>query len=239
MRVIQVSEQLLARRDTLSTPSWITLLTLNGASHFIRGEEIAAGESFRQILSVDSTFVLDSVLYSPKIVEFVNHLKGIISHPAEPRQSPEERRSIKEQKHQSELQMSSHDFNSALARSLVLPGWGHLALGSSAKGWCLTTAAAFTLVASAYYVIQTNEKEHEYLNEISRQNIASKYEDYNSACKTRNILLGIYAAIWSAAQLDLLFFSHDELTGMVSLTYRNDLLTSTPPYPSLSLAISL
>jgi hypothetical protein len=237
-RVISVSELLLAHRDTLTESSWITLLTLNGASHFIRGEEIAARGSFLEILKVDSAFALDPVLYSPKIVEFVNQIKSNTPKSTDLQRTSNDRKVLDEQKHPSIEQFSSHSFGNVVARSILLPGWGHLTVESSPKGWFLTTAATFALSSGMYYIVQTNKREHEYLNETNRQNIAEKYEDYNSAYKTRNIILGVYAVVWTAAQLDLLYFSHDELTGKVSLSYRSIFQSDPPQYPSLTFKFS-
>ena len=94
------------------------------------------------------------------------------------------------------------------------------------------------MASGIYYIVKTNSREHDYLNETDRQKIAEKYDDYNSAYKTRNILLGAYAAIWTVAQLDLLFFSHDELSGTLSLSYRNTMPAEPVMYPSFSVTLT-
>jgi hypothetical protein len=237
-RVISISEQLLAHPDTISGPSQITLFTLNGVAHFIRGEEMPARKSFLEIIKKDSMFTLDSVLYSPKIVEFFIQVKKEVQQPAEHPQTLEERKTPKEQAPVISKQIVSHSFSGIVARSLILPGWGHLAVESSPKGWLLTGAAAATMASGIYYIVKTNSREHDYLNETDRQKIAEKYDDYNSAYKTRNILLGAYAAIWTVAQLDLLFFSHDELSGTLSLSYRNTMPAEPVMYPSFSVTLT-
>jgi hypothetical protein len=237
-RVISISEQLLAHSDTVSGSSRITLFTLNGVAHFVRGEEMPARKSFLEIIKNDSTFALDSVLYSPKIVEFFNQVKKEAQQPAEHPQTLEERKTPKEQAPVISKQIVLHSFSGIVARSLILPGWGHLVVESSPKGWLLTGAAAATMASGIYYIVKTNSREHDYLNETDRQKIAEKYDDYNSAYKTRNILLGAYAAIWTVAQLDLLFFSHDELSGTLSLSYRNTMPAEPVMYPSFSVTLT-
>jgi hypothetical protein len=237
-RVISISERLIASPDTFSASSRIMLLTLNGVAHFIKGDEIPARKSFFEVLKIDSTFTLDSVSYSPKIVEFFNQARKGIPQPTELQRVLNEQKTINDHTPLNPQHVASHSFSNILARSMLLPGWGHLTVESSPKGWFLTAAAAITVASSIYYVVKTNNRESEYLNETDRQNIAKKYEDYNSAYKTRNIFLGAYAVIWTVAQVDLLFISHDELSGTLSVTYQNTLPADLSPYPSFSVTLN-
>jgi hypothetical protein len=237
-RVISISEQLLASPDTLSGSSRIALYTLNGVAHFIMGEEIQSEKSFIEVFKIESNFTLDSILYSPKIVGFVDRVKKGLPQTAAIKQASDNRKVPVESTLVSYRHIFSRSFGGVVARSLVLPGWGHLTIESSTKGWLLTAAAAIAVSSSVYYVIRTNKLEREYLNETDRQNIAAKYEDYNSAYKTRNIALGAYAVVWTVAQLDLLFFSHDEISASFSVTYQNTFPSDPTPYPSLLISLT-
>jgi hypothetical protein len=104
-----------------------------------------------------------------------------------------------------------------MIRSIVLPGWGHLHAGDNTKGIILSVLSTAALGSMIYYINDTNTKEEDYLNQTTPELIKIKYDDFNSSFKTRNSLIFIYAAIWVYSQLDLMFFSNDNLFNSVVL----------------------
>jgi hypothetical protein len=66
--------------------------------------------------------------------------------------------------------------------------------------------AASTATAIAY-IVKTNDKESAYLNETDKSLIGAKYNEFNSAYKTRNLLITAAAAVWVISQIDILFFT--------------------------------
>ena len=96
----------------------------------------------------------------------------------------------------------------ALLRSVFIPGTGHLYLHSDFKAWALTTLSVASIAAGIYYIIDTNKKEKEYLQETDINNVAGKYNDYNFAYRMRNFAFITYTALWLYSQFDLLFLSN-------------------------------
>ena len=95
-------------------------------------------------------------------------------------------------------------YRNALARSLLLPGMGHLYMKKQNKAFLLGIPAGATLVSGIYYIFLTSKRENDYLNETREIEIERKYNAYNSAYKRRNILLVLYGVIWIYSQYDLL-----------------------------------
>jgi len=206
--VIQQADLLL--KEDLSDDKIIEILVLKGASQFSIQETDQARKSFIEILKREKEFQLDASIISPKIVEFFNDVKSeyiqivsdIVKKPVEPVDS-------------SKIDLSGiiHQernlFKGSIVRSVLLPGTGHIYLGSKTKGWILTSLSSLTLGATIYYALKTNNKEKDYINEINPLLIDSKYEEFNSAYNTRNILFFSYLAVWIYSQIDLLFFNDD------------------------------
>jgi hypothetical protein len=109
------------------------------------------------------------------------------------------------------------EINSAIAKSLIVPGWGHLHLKNNTKGWILTTASTAILGSMIYFILDANKKENNYLAETNATLIQQKYGDYNSSYKIRNLLIASYAAIWLYSQIDILFFSKELGSENISL----------------------
>lgn len=107
------------------------------------------------------------------------------------------------------LAISRSIMNKSVLYSLLLPGLGHLKRESSTKGWLLFGAGIITLSGSVYYIIDTNQKEKDYLNASKKAEIEYKYETYNTAYKRRNLFIIAYATVWVFSQLDLLFLSQN------------------------------
>ncbi|MCB0732713.1 MAG: hypothetical protein KDC88_16940, partial [Ignavibacteriae bacterium] len=109
------------------------------------------------------------------------------------------------------------DFHTAVAKSLIIPGWGHLQLENSTKGWILTSVSTVTLGSMIYFVFDANSKEKDYLAETNANMISLKYNDYDKSYKIRNSLIAAYAAVWLYSQIDLLFFSNNLRSKNISL----------------------
>jgi hypothetical protein len=73
------------------------------------------------------------------------------------------------------------------------------------KGYVVSGIGAALIASSAYFIIDTINKEKDYQNETDLNLIESKYKAYNDAYKTRNILLLSYAALLIYSQIDLSF----------------------------------
>jgi len=95
---------------------------------------------------------------------------------------------------------------------------GHLYNGTTTKGWILTSLSALSLTSIVYFVIDSNKKEKEYLQEHNRNLIEDKYDSYNFSNRMKNVSFGTFAAVWLYTQFDLLFFTgNDETSEDVNL----------------------
>jgi hypothetical protein len=104
-----------------------------------------------------------------------------------------------------------------------LPGLGHLYNESTTKGWILTSLSAVSLTSIIYFIVDSNKKEKEYLQERNRDLIEDKYDSYNLSSGLKNISIGSFVVIWLYSQFDLLLLSEDdglsESINMPSLEY--------------------
>ena len=106
-----------------------------------------------------------------------------------------------------------------MLRSLILPGWGHFYSSDDTKGYILSSLSAVTLGVMIYSIFDTQTKENEYLAETTPLLIQEKYGQYNSSYKTRNILIASYALLWMYSQIDLLYFSANNSSLRISVSF--------------------
>jgi len=202
--VISLSEQLLNRRQSLTEEELIRILEMRAVSYYSLGETDSSQNAFLEILEINPAFELDPVKTSPKIIHFFEEVRVIYLSKQE--NSMRERQALDSLA--AVIQTDTYNqFRGSMLRSLILPGWGHLHSGYSKKGWFLTAISVATLGTAIYFTVDAHSKEEVYLNETDRALIEAKYSDYNSAYKTRNILIAAYAAVWLYSQVDLLYLS--------------------------------
>lgn len=226
--VIRLSEYLLRSKETLNNNQLMEVYTMKGISHYSFGEDYNAKESFIAILNMDSSYTLDPNKTSPKIITFYNeikkeYLKNFPKNDIEekPAQSvkidtvfiPRILRDVE----------SENNLKNSMIRSLILPGLGHLYNESTTKGWILTSLSAVSLTSIIYFIVDSNKKEKEYLQERNRDLIEDKYDSYNLSSGLKNISIGSFVVIWLYSQFDLLLLSEDdglsESINMPSLEY--------------------
>ncbi|MGA9115504.1 MAG: hypothetical protein WB626_01900 [Bacteroidota bacterium] len=201
---VRLADVMLAGRQALGAEILLEVFLLKGMSHFSLGEEDSARAAFLQMLDLDVDYRPDSVLVSPKIITFFERVRG------EHLRAWESPRPAGDAEKDTSARVSPGApapgglSRGAVARSLLLPGLGHFSAGNETKGWVLTAASGAVLGSLAYFVLRTNSLEREYLGESNPAFIAERYDRYNAAYRTRNILLVAYAALFTYAQADLL-----------------------------------
>jgi hypothetical protein len=199
--VIQMVNNRLNADTSLSSSDRIQLIEMKAISFFSISEMDSAEATFIELLSLDPNFRFNPVRTSPKIIEHFNSIKSVFNKV----------KTISKQKESGVSDkgiiksFDSDAFSTSLAKSIVLPGLGHISNQSSTKGWLITIFGTANLASMVYYIVETNNREKKYLNETDLSKIESKYNSYNSSYKTRNILIGTFAAIWVFSQLDLIF----------------------------------
>ncbi|MFZ1292490.1 MAG: hypothetical protein WAR79_20535 [Melioribacteraceae bacterium] len=218
--VISKSENLLFDKDRFSEKDLIQIFTIKAASHFSISDLENSRKSFIEILKIDGNYELNNSQYSPKLVAFFSEVKNEFLDILKVKEEPEPIK-IDPQKNQISNSKNNSERNIALAKSIILPGLGHLHLNDNSKGWILTSAGTVTLGSMIYFIFDSNKKEKDYLAQTNSLLIKSKYDDYNSSYKIRNLLIGIYAAIWLYSQIDILFFSNELGSEQVLSNFQN------------------
>jgi hypothetical protein len=68
--VIAMAESLLVHQESLPPQQVIEIYRIKAIAHYTLSQTVAAAAGFAVILEIDSTFALDTLQNSPKIVEF-------------------------------------------------------------------------------------------------------------------------------------------------------------------------
>jgi hypothetical protein len=197
-----------------------------GLSYYALGEMGPSYNKFYILLTLNSQYQLDPSRTPPKVLRFYDEIKATF------KESPDKNTTAKSDT----VILYNGPEKLSLIYSFILPGSGHLREGFKTKGWILTSAALVTLGSSIYFIVETNNREKEYLNAIEKDIIEQKYQEYNDAYRLRNISLGLFAGVWLYSQIDLLFISsyeknsksglniqagmNDKFTPSISITYR-------------------
>jgi hypothetical protein len=217
--VIRLSDSLLLN-NTLNKSDKTEILMMKAVSHYVLAEEPQVRKCFIDMLKIDRHLELDTEKVSPKIVSLFNEVKNDFLQTV-----PEEQKTA-DKKSEVTGQINNNDLikldeqKSSIVRSFLFPGWGHLYSGNTIKGTIISSAALINLGSMIYFIIDANSKEKKYLNETDGNNIAGRYDSYNSSYKTRNILITTFIILYAYTQIDLLFLGGNE-SGNTSIGFGN------------------
>ncbi|HEY6906101.1 MAG TPA: hypothetical protein VI230_01450 [Ignavibacteriaceae bacterium] len=216
VEVVTMANKLLLKKVPFTKADILGIYKLKGISHYSLSEDDAAKKSFIEILRIDTSYTLDSTKISPKIISFYNQVKqNYIQQQKEIEANTVVRIDtvyVPKIEYDAEHEWK---LKNAIARSLIVPGLGHLYLESSFKSVVLTVLGSASLVSSIYYFIRTEDKENKYLVETDPVMIESRYNEYNDSYKKRNISMIAYGVLWLYSQIDLLFFSDNDTSKSV------------------------
>jgi len=204
-KTIQLSDELL-KDSTLSAAVRINVHLMRAVSFFSIGDEISCRRSFFEVLKLNRNYSPDPSVISPKIIELFNDVKTEFAK--------NETFQIKTDSVKTNIPLKVFDddlMRNCAIRNLIVPGWGQIHSGNTIKGIVLSTISTATLASMIYYISDANKKEDDYLNESTEELMQGKYDSYNKSYKIRNALIISYATVWLFSQLDLLFFSDEEL----------------------------
>ncbi len=197
--VIKIADSLLLGVEDLNNSEKVEINRIKGISHYSLLQMRLALISFINILELNPNYKMNPIQNSPKIIKYFDEIKENLKNNII---------YVKEEENDySTLLINQRtEINTAIRYSLLLPGLGHLHSEKTTKGWALISATFATLGSSIYFIIDTKNKENDYLNESAKSLIDNKYNKYNDAYNLRNISLLSFAAVWIYAQLDLLVF---------------------------------
>jgi hypothetical protein len=212
--VITIAENALQQKDKIAKHDLIQIHSYKAIAHFSIREERFAEKSFIEILKIDTGYVLNEETISPKIVSFYQGVKQAyiktlppvipVVTDTIPKTPVKENPVIIQQPVKTETKTVIEYYFPY--RSMILPGWEQIRNDDSPKGWVMASAAGVSFLSTVYFIFDCNSKQSDYLNESNRSLIGSKYSSYNTSYKIRNVSIAVFAAVWAAAQLDLLFF---------------------------------
>ena len=206
-QAISYADSLLTHKNIFSSEEQIQIYLVKGVSQFSLSNNEGAKDSFNNILKINPGYILDSTNVSPKIISFFNSVKSDF----------EKKLSLKNESIRIKTDTvyvpkimnkveSDDNLKQAFLRSVIFPGLGHFYLKENTKGWILTSLSAITIASSIYFIIDSNKKEKNYLNETNPGFIQQKYDLYDSSYKMKNISIISFVAVWIYSQIDILFF---------------------------------
>jgi hypothetical protein len=198
---IAMAESLLLQQKRLPAFQAIEIYRMKAIAHYALSQTEAAQTGFAAILEIDSTFALDTLQNSPKIVDFYQQVKSQFQRRYK-RDEAETKTEPLDTLIKTPLRPQP-DFAKAISRSLIWPGWGHCVYGRSTQGWVLSLAGLATAGATGYYFFDSQQKERDYLNETRHDQIKEKYERYNFSYRRRNFFAIAFIAVWVYSQFDL------------------------------------
>ena len=199
LEVINSADSLILRTENFDTSARLNLLRMKGISEYSLKQQSEAHNTFLAILVVKNTYAMDPVDTSPKILEFYNLIKK--SYNSNPRLKSEP--NFFSSKSFTTNTQEQPDLKAIIARSIMIPGWGHYRTGNSRTGKWLLTGTLITLPASIYFTWDSYRREDRYLSETNPSKIENLYAKYNTSYKVRNGFLTAYLAIWFYAQFDV------------------------------------
>ncbi|MDR3628025.1 MAG: hypothetical protein P4L45_14375 [Ignavibacteriaceae bacterium] len=202
--VIEHADNIIRHKDRLSNATLIEIYRMKAIAQYSLPDMDGAKLSFNNIFAIDSSYSLDSSNTSPKIIAYFNQLRqnylDILSQQKQFYKVKTDTVIIHDES-------SSAVFKQAVVRSVIFPGLGHFYINQDIKGITLSSLTAITLSSMIYYIIDSNKKQRDYLNARDELEIQTKYNEYNTAYKLRNISIFSLAAVWLYSQIDMLFFS--------------------------------
>lgn len=201
-KVISKSEQLL-KDENISDSLRIEVYLMRAISHYSLGNLEDTKTSFQDILLINRKFNPNPSQVSPVLVAIFDEVKRDYD-----RQNPQPLDPLQNVKTDLSQPVIDYDhFKTSALKNLLVPGWGHISVGNTTKGLITTGVVALNFIMMLNSISNTNEKESAYLNEKNQALIETKFSQYNSSYKTRNLLITSFAVVWLYSQIDFLFFS--------------------------------
>jgi hypothetical protein len=191
-----LSAEVEARRllDNRSLPDSMRMRAEQYLSFSLVAQAKNAGaiDHFVTILKIDSTFTLDPVLTSPKILAVLAEARkqyGIAgpSLSLPPQNSPRTADRV------------------VTFRTVLFPGWEQSYQGRTTKGYALIGAGALSLGLTLYCDRERRSAQDEYMAAGTPELAATRYTRYNNFHKAEYYSLGAFIAIYLYSQLDAFF----------------------------------
>lgn len=206
--VISETDDFVSGTKAISKNALLEILELRAISFYSLGNIKSSLSAFIKILEIDPGFQLNTQTTSPKIIEFFEEIRANFRQDFETQQQPGDFIKPESTTGKENSPNPKDNFNSAVFKSILLPGWGHLSRGSKTKGLVIGALGLGGLSSALYFTFDAHSKEEAYLNETNRSLIQPRYNEFNAAYKKRNAFIIAYAVVWLYTQIDLLYFTN-------------------------------
>lgn len=187
-QVIEKGKFLLSDAYTTHEDSLVIYQYMLSSAYAVNDTTLAK-QIIKSILKSDRKYSLDPKNTSPKIIELFEYMKKKYNQNAldkDLKVKPRERQ-----------QTYPPPLHPGLAvASIFLPGSGHYFDGLKTKGAVFSSVSSLWLAGSVYAIYHTADKREAYLSAGKDADFTKLYDTYNSAYKTRNLLLIGYA-LWN------------------------------------------
>ena len=181
-----------------------------------QAKNAGAVDHFVTILKMDSTFTLDPVLTSPKILSVFAEARRQYGNPTVSQPS--------------RLQPPQRSPDRGVSfRTVLFAGWEQAYQGRTIKGYTLVGAGVLSLGLTIYFDRERHSAQEEYLAANTPELAASKYTRYNNYHKAEYYSLGAFLAIYIYSQLDAFFDLPPHLDPSISQTGSNTQITMHIP----------
>ncbi|HQV31642.1 MAG TPA: hypothetical protein PKV71_07190 [Calditrichia bacterium] len=203
--VIRLSSEILSADSTLEHADSLAIVEMQTVAFFSMGDMQGALNSAFLLLNLDPQYQMNPARTSPKIIRFVEDIRGrLVPPPGQipgPAFSPVAADSLLWAGEKSGFRRLGRE----VALNLILPGWGHLRRGQ--KGRALLFGGVFAGLAgsSIWAYGNTRDRENQYLNGTEVGEIARLYQRYDDAYRQRNLLMLGTLGVWLLSQADLIF----------------------------------
>lgn len=201
--VIILSEKYLQQQSS-EPEELMSILEMRVIAYYSLGEVKASLTTFLEIMNINPDFAFDPLRTSPKIIRFFEEVRKIV-RPGAPLRMPPDPEYI-DSLATAEIMAGKRRFRWVIARSLLMPGTGHLAEKRRQAGWTLLMLNTTLIAGSVYNGREMQRREKAYLNAVELADIEAKYSRYNSAYRVFRGTLAAYGIFWLYSQLDLLFY---------------------------------
>ena len=191
-----LSSEVEARRllDTRSLPDSLKIQAEEylAFSLVAQGKNAGAIDHLITILKIDSTFSLDPILTSPKILSVFGEARKQFGN-------------LKLANHSTALPGAQQQDRTVTFRIILFPGWEQAYQGRTTKGYTLLVAGVLSLGSTLYFDRERRTARDEYLAAGTPELAISRYTHYNNSSKAEYYSLAAFVAFYVYSQFDAFF----------------------------------